>query len=85
MPKSGQPDAFLRQLAGMLPRDLRQTRQDVEKNLKAALRATLARMDLVTREEFDIQVELLGKTRALLDELERKVADLEAGRQRDGE
>jgi hypothetical protein len=85
VPKPGQPDGFFHQLAGMLPRDLRQTRLDFERNLKAAVGAALARMDLVTREEFDIQVELLGKTRAMLEELERKVADLEAGRQRDGE
>ena len=70
-------DDVLHQIAGMLPQDLRQGRQDLEKNFRAALRATLARMDLVTREEFDVQAELLGRTRALLDELEARVARLE--------
>jgi BMFP domain-containing protein YqiC len=71
-------DEIVKQLSGLLPEDLRQTRRDVEKNLKAALTATLARMDLVTREEFDIQTELLARTRAMLKELEDKIARLES-------
>lgn len=61
----------------LLPDDLRQYRAELEKNLRAALSAGLARMDLVTREEFDIQSALLSRTRALLDELEEKVRVLE--------
>jgi BMFP domain-containing protein YqiC len=52
--------------------------RDVEKNLKAMLTALFARMDLVTREEFDIQREVLLRTREKLEALERKVAELEA-------
>ena len=52
--------------------------RDVEKNLKAMLTAFFARMDLVTREEFDIQREVLLRTREKLEALERKVAELEA-------
>lgn len=51
---------------------------DLEKNLRAMLSAWFARLDLVSREEFDIQREVLARARARLDELERKVAELEA-------
>lgn len=71
-------DEVIKQFTRLLPDDLQQARQDIEKNLKAALSASLARMDLVTREEFDVQSELLAKTRALLQDLEEKLARLEA-------
>lgn len=51
---------------------------DLEKNLRAMLAGWFARLDLVSREEFDIQREVLARARARLDELERKVAELEA-------
>ncbi len=51
---------------------------DLEKNLRAMLAGVFARLDLVTREEFDIQREVLARTRAKLVELEKKVADMES-------
>ena len=63
-----------------MPEDFRAYRKEMEKNLKAALNATFARMDLVTREEFDVQTALLGKTRELVDQLEQKVRELEQER-----
>jgi BMFP domain-containing protein YqiC len=51
--------------------------KDIEKNIRALMSAAFVKMDLVTREEFDVQVELLARTRAKLDELERRVAGLE--------
>lgn len=51
---------------------------DVERNLRAMLGATLTRLDLVSREEFDVQREVLVRTRARLAELEKQVAALEA-------
>jgi BMFP domain-containing protein YqiC len=51
--------------------------KDIEKNIRALMNAAFTKMDLVTREEFDVQVELLARTRAKLDELERRVAGLE--------
>lgn len=51
---------------------------DLEKNLRAMLAGVFARLDLVTREEFDIQHEVLARTRAKLIELEKKVADMES-------
>ena len=50
---------------------------DIQKNLKAALTQTFTRMDLVTREEFDIQSQVLARTREKLTQLEARVADLE--------
>src|ERR1700680_4165678 len=53
--------------------------RDVEKNVRALLRGARARLDLVSREEFDIQVALLARTREKLDALEERLASLEAG------
>jgi BMFP domain-containing protein YqiC len=52
--------------------------KDLEKNVKAMMAATFSRMDLVTREEFDIQQEVLAQTRAQLSVLESRLAQLEA-------
>lgn len=51
---------------------------DIEKNMRALLAGAFSRLDLVTREEFDVQREVLLRTRAKLAELEKKVAALEA-------
>jgi BMFP domain-containing protein YqiC len=53
--------------------------KDIEKNLKAALAGGLARLDLVTREEFDTQAQVLARTREKLQELEQRLAELEKG------
>ena len=52
--------------------------KDIEKNLKAMLTSGLARLDLVTRQEFDVQAEVLRRTRDKLERLEALVAELEA-------
>ncbi|HWD36283.1 MAG TPA: accessory factor UbiK family protein [Casimicrobiaceae bacterium] len=52
--------------------------KDIEKNVKALLQSGLSRLDLVTREEFDVQVEVLRKTREKVERLEARVAELEA-------
>jgi BMFP domain-containing protein YqiC len=51
---------------------------DIEKNLRAALAGLFAKLDLVTREEFDVQREVLARTREKLLALEARVGDLEA-------
>jgi len=51
--------------------------KDIEKNVKAMLSQGFSKLDLVTREEFDIQAQVLAKTRAKLEELEARVAELE--------
>jgi ubiquinone biosynthesis accessory factor UbiK len=51
--------------------------KDIEKNLKASLAAWLSKLDLVTREEFDVQTQVLARTREKLQELEARLASLE--------
>ena len=70
-------DRFFQEFSKLLPDDLRRARADLEKNVKAAMQNTFDRMDLVTREEFDAQRELLARTRALVDELQARVDELE--------
>ena len=64
-------------IAGLLPRDLGILKQDLEKNIRAVLQNTFQKLDLVTREEFDVQSELLIRTREKLELLEKKLSDLE--------
>ncbi|QJQ06290.1 accessory factor UbiK family protein [Undibacterium piscinae] len=52
--------------------------KDIEKNVKAMMSQGFSKLDLVTREEFDIQAQVLAKTRAKLEALEERVAQLEA-------
>ncbi|TPA09975.1 phosphoheptose isomerase [Burkholderia pseudomallei] len=51
--------------------------KDVERNVKAMLTQGFSKLDLVTREEFDTQAQGLARTRARLEELEKRVAELE--------
>ena len=52
--------------------------KDIERNVKAMMTQGFSKLDLVTREEFDIQAQVLAKTRAKLEALEQRVAELEA-------
>ncbi|WP_334040948.1 accessory factor UbiK family protein [Burkholderia ambifaria] len=51
--------------------------KDVERNVKAMLSQGFSKLDLVTREEFDTQAQVLARTRVRLEELEKRVAELE--------
>ena len=51
---------------------------DVERNVRAMMTQAFSKLDLVTREEFDVQADLLARTRALLDQLAAQVQQLEA-------
>jgi BMFP domain-containing protein YqiC len=55
--------------------------RDIEKNVRAMLASTFARLDLVTREEFDVQTAVLARTREKLVQLEAKLAELEKRRE----
>ncbi|MBI2992556.1 MAG: accessory factor UbiK family protein [Gammaproteobacteria bacterium] len=77
MLKQDKIDSFFERFLELVPEDLRRYRDEMGHNARAAFSAALARMDLVTREEFDIQTALLSRTRSLVDELERKVTELE--------
>ena len=70
-------DDLAQRLAGSLPSGLQMLRQDLERNLRASLESAMARMDLVTREEFDVQSAVLARTREKLQRLETQVAELE--------
>ncbi|MFN7211580.1 MAG: ubiquinone biosynthesis accessory factor UbiK [Lysobacteraceae bacterium] len=72
-------DDLARRLAESLPPGLGHARADLETHLRATLQAGLAKFDLVTREEFDVQAAVLRRTREKLEALERRVAALEAG------
>jgi hypothetical protein len=71
-------DDLARRLAGAVPENLAALRRDLETNFKGVLQAQLARLDLVTREEFDVQANVLKRTRAKLAALEKRLAELEA-------
>lgn len=71
-------DEAARRVMGSLPAGFETLRHDIERNVQATLRSTLAKMDLVTREEFEIQQQVLMRTRTKLDELEQQVRELEA-------
>ncbi|MFT5133807.1 MAG: BMFP domain-containing protein YqiC [Gammaproteobacteria bacterium] len=68
---------FVQEIFKLLPDDIRKHKDDLKKNIQAAVNASLVKMELVTREEFDIQSELLSKTRALVEDLQDKVTRLE--------
>ena len=73
-----QIDDLARRLSGLVPPALREGREEMQDNFKAALQAGLNKLDLVTREEFDVQRAVLARTRSQLDELRALVEQLEA-------
>jgi ubiquinone biosynthesis accessory factor UbiK len=70
-------DSLSQRLADATPAGLRHLREEMQRNFRAILQGTLARMDLVSREDFDVQREVLARTRAKLESLEARVAELE--------
>ena len=66
-----------RKLAEAVPEGLRSVRDDLESNFRSVLRTSLTKLDLVTREEFEVQEAVLAKTRQKLEALEVKVKALE--------
>lgn len=71
--------SFLSELQDKVQQVLQQSpAKDLEKNMRAMLNQGFAKLDLLTREEFDVQADVLARTRAKLDALEARVAELEA-------
>ena len=66
-------------LAGLLPPGLKTLRAELQDNFRAVLASQLERLDLVSRERFDVQAELLARTQARLKQLEARVQALEGG------
>lgn len=71
-------EEIARRLLDSLPAGLAGLDQDVRRNLRAALIGTLQRMDLVSREEFEVQTRLLARSRERLEQLESRLKVLEA-------
>ena len=70
-------DDIANRLANAIPPSFSHLKDDMEKNFHAILQSALARLDLVTREEFEVQKAVLAKTRQKLDTLEQRVAEIE--------
>jgi len=70
-------DDLVRRLADLMPDSVKHLQQDIEKNLKSGLSGAMQRMDLVTREEYEVQATLLARSRERLAELEARVLALE--------
>jgi BMFP domain-containing protein YqiC len=72
---------IINELAGMLadavPGDINALRTDIESNFRTLLQNGLGKLDLVTREEFDVQRKVLERTRAKLDRLETELEELQ--------
>ncbi|MDH3439142.1 MAG: accessory factor UbiK family protein [Gammaproteobacteria bacterium] len=71
-------DQLARSLAEAVPEGLKNVREDLEKNFRSVLQSGLDKLDLVTREEFEVQRAVLVKTRAKLETLESRLASMEA-------
>jgi hypothetical protein len=80
------PEALLNELSSRLAAALASSpAKDLERNARAMLTAGFAKLDLVTREEFDVQARVLARTREKLAELEARVASLEGAAARSPE
>lgn len=73
-------DDLARRLSGLVPPGLRDGRDELQQNFKAVLQAGLSRLDLVTREEFEVQRAVLRQTREKVEALQRTLSELESQR-----
>lgn len=74
-------DELASKLAASLPEGFATLKKDVEQNFKAVLQSALTRMDLVSRQEFDVQVGLLNRVKTQLSTLEQRLAAMEKSQQ----
>jgi BMFP domain-containing protein YqiC len=72
-----QLDDLARRLSAALPKGVQVLQEDLQRSLRASLEAGLNKLDLVTREEFDVQAAVLARSRAKLETLEARLAELE--------
>ncbi len=66
-----------RKLAESVPEGLRSVREDLESNFQSVLRSGIGKLDLVTREEFEVQQAVLARTREKLEALEAQIEEME--------
>jgi BMFP domain-containing protein YqiC len=71
-------EEIAQQVSDSIPSGLKNVANDIEEKTKVVLQRKLSQLDVVTREEFDVQTQVLIRTRAKLVELETKLADIEA-------
>ena len=70
-------ESILAEVSNALPENIQHFKNDIENNLRATLNASFSKMELVTREEFDVQTALLQRTRTKLEEMHDKLTELE--------
>jgi BMFP domain-containing protein YqiC len=70
-------DDIASRLSDAIPPGLSTFKDDMEKNFRAILQSVLGKMELVTREEFEVQKGVLAKTRSRLEALEKRVTEME--------
>ena len=70
-------DDLARRLSNLVPPGLKESQEELQQTFKSALQSGLGKLDLVTREEFDVQRAVLLRTREKLEQLQRQVVDLE--------
>jgi BMFP domain-containing protein YqiC len=70
-------DDIARRLLAALPEAAQTMRRDIESNFRAVLQSSLGRLDLTTREEFEVQSKVLERTRARIEQLEQRIVTLE--------
>lgn len=70
-------DDISQRISGNMPSGLQFIQDDLKKNIRSAVEASLSHLNLVTREEFDVQTKVLARTRAKLEALEQQVKQLE--------
>ena len=66
-----------KRISALIPGDLKHLQGDIEDNIHSLLQTSLTKMNLVTREEFDVQSAVLQRTREKLEQLEKQVAQLQ--------
>ena len=71
-------DELSRKLGAAMPPGAQVLKEDLEKNFRSVLQASLSKLDLVTREEFDVQSQVLARSRARIEQLEQRLVALEA-------
>ena len=76
-PKRLDLDQLARQMAEAVPQNIKALGEDLERNFKSLLQSGIERMDLVSREEFDLQTAVLERTREKLEALEARLAQME--------
>ena len=69
-------EQLTKRISSLIPGDVKHMQDDIETNIKSLLQSTLTRMNLVTREEFDVQSAVLQRTREKLEQLEKQLEEL---------